>query len=145
MSTNLTIPADVIGDVRESLLCLLGGAAEAIVHSLEQPEREYHPEWFRADRRELEDALTLLDLIGWHAAGESRAMEVDLARYGSALRQAIDGYLPVLEDQEAEADVNDRRRAAEQEPPRKGEVVERLAGFRALAALIEQRLADLPD
>jgi hypothetical protein len=36
--------------VRESLLCLLGDAAEAISHAVEQPGREYHPEWFDAGR-----------------------------------------------------------------------------------------------
>jgi hypothetical protein len=145
MSTNLTVPADVIGDVRESLFGLLGGAAEAIVQSLEQPDREYHPESFRADRRELEDALALLDLTGWDAASESRAIDVELARHGSTLKQAVDGYLPVLDDEEADADVNDQRRAVEGKPPRKSQIVERVAGFREFAALLEQRLADMPE
>ena len=144
MSTTLTIPADVICDVRESLLCLLGGAAEAIVHSLEQPEREHHPEWFGADRRELEDALALLDLTGWDASCEPRSMEVEVARHGSVLKQAVDGYLPLLEDQEAEADLDDRRRTAEQRPPRKSEIVARLSALRTLAVLLEQRLAEEP-
>src|SRR6478672_8680489 len=122
MSINVTIPADVIDDVRESLFCLLGGAAEAIVHSLEQPERERHPEWFRAERTEVEDALALLDLAGWDASIAPRAIEVELPRYGPALKQALVGYLAVLEDQEAEADLNDERRAAERKPPRKREI-----------------------
>jgi hypothetical protein len=145
MSTDLMVPADVVAYVRESLFCLLGGAAEAIVHSLEQPEREYHPEWFRADRRELEDALALLDLAGWDAASESQAMGLELARHGPPLKQAVDGYLPVLEDQEAEADRNDELRAAERKPPRKSEIVERVTRFRKFAALVDERLADSPE
>jgi hypothetical protein len=144
MSTDLMVPADVVVDVRESLFCLLGGAAEAIVHSLEQPEREYHPEWFHADRRELEDALALLDLAGWDAARESQAMGLELARYGATLKQAIDGYLPVLEDQEAEAHLNDELRTAERKLPRKSEIAERVARLRKFAAQVDQRLADPP-
>jgi hypothetical protein len=145
MSTDLMVPADVVADVRESLFCLLGGAAEAIVYSLEQPERECHPEWFRADRRELEDVLALLDLAGWDAACESRAMDLDLARHGATLKQAVDGYLPVLEDQEAEADRNDELRAAAGKPPRRSEIVERVARFRKFAAVVGERLADPPE
>ncbi|MCW2970638.1 MAG: hypothetical protein JWO23_1765 [Solirubrobacterales bacterium] len=142
MSTDLMVPADVVADVRESLFCLLGGAAEAIVHSLEQPQREYHPEWFRADRRELEDALALLDIAGWDAALDSQATGLELARYGPTLKQAVDGYLPVLEDQEAEADLSDELRVAERKPPRKSEIVERVTRFRKFATLVDQRLAD---
>jgi hypothetical protein len=145
MSTHLTIPAGIIDDVRESLFGLLGGAAEAILHSLEQPEREYHPEWFRDDRRELEDALALLDLAGWDAARRPRATDVELIRYGSALKQAAEGYLPCLEDQEAAAEANDRRRTAEGKPPRKADIARRLVEFRSFAARVDQAGADVPD
>jgi hypothetical protein len=144
MSTKLEIPAGLIGDVRESLFLLLGGAAEAIVHSLEQPGREHHPEWFRDDRRELEDALELLDLAGWDASRASPAIDVELGRHGASLKQAIDGYVPFLEDQEAEADTDDRRRAAAGEQPRRRQIVERLVAFRALSRVLEERLGSMP-
>jgi hypothetical protein len=104
MSTTLTIPANVIPDVREGLFCLMGDATQEIDGALIQPERELYPEWFEKDRRRLEDVFALLDLIGWAVDGESREVEVDLREHGRSLKEAVDGYLLLLADQEEEAD-----------------------------------------
>jgi hypothetical protein len=142
MSTTLTIPANVLPDVRESLFCLLGDAAEAISHPLEQPGHEYHPEWFDAGRRQLGQVFALLDLIGWDAARAPRQIHVDLHEHRQTLQQALDGYKPVLEDQEREADANDQHRRKEGKPPRKQEIIARLVALREFIELVERRLAD---
>jgi hypothetical protein len=142
MSTTLTIPAGVLPDVREGLLCLMGDATGALRHALEQRTREHHPERFAAGRRQLEQVFALLDLVGWGAAGESHEVDVDLGEYGPTLKEALDGYLPILEDQEKEADVNDKRRAEEGKAPRREEVVNRLVGLREFVALVARRLPE---
>jgi hypothetical protein len=143
MSTTLTIPADVIPDVREGLFSLMGDAGEGIMHALEQPEHERHPERFQAGRAQLGQVFALLDLVGWDAGGEPRDVDVELREHGQTLKEAVDGYLPLLEDQDAEADLNDRLRAERGLPPRKQEIVRRLAGLREFAALVERRLEEL--
>jgi hypothetical protein len=143
LSTTLTIPAEVVQDVREGLFGLLGDAAEGIMHSLEQRDRDHHVESFKADRRQLGQVFALLDLVGWTTDSEPRAVAVDLGEHGQTLKEAVDGWLPLLEDQEAEVDVNDKRRAEEGKPPRKQEILGRLAACRVFAALLERRLKEL--
>lgn len=143
LSTTLTIPAHVIADVREGLFGLLGDAAEGIMHSLEQPDRDYHVESFAADRALLGHVFALLDLIRWSTDSQPRAVDVDLGEHGPTLKEAVDGWLPLLEDQEAEADVNDRRRAQEGKPPRMEEIIRRLVACRDFAAVVERGLKEL--
>jgi hypothetical protein len=142
MSTILTIPANVFSHVREGLFCLMGDAIQEVGGALIQPERELHPEWFKKDRRRLEDVFALLDLIGWTADGDSREVEVDLRKYGRPLKEAVDGYLPLLADQEEEADANDARRAEHGKPPRKDETIASARSLREFAALIAQALEE---
>ena len=143
MSTILTIPANVISDVREGLFCLMGDAIQEVGGALIQPERELHPEWFKKDRRRLEDVFALLDLISWAADGESREVEVDLRKYGRPLKEAVDGYMPLLADQEAEADANDVWRAEQGKPARKDEIIASALALGEFAALIEQAVKEL--
>jgi hypothetical protein len=143
MSTTLTIPANVISDVREALFCLMGDATHEIVGTLTQPERELYPEWFETDRRRLEDVFALLDLIGWAADGESREVEVDPREHGRSLKEAVDGYLPLLADQEEEADANDAWRAEQGRPPRKDEIIMSALALGEFAALVEQRFREV--
>jgi hypothetical protein len=138
MSTTLTIPSNVIPDVREGLFCLMGDATQEIDGALIRPERELHPEWFKKDRRRLEDVFALLDLIGWAADGASREVEVNLRKYGQQLKEAVDGYLPLLADQEAEADANDIWRAEQGKHPRKDEIIASALALGEFATLIEQ-------
>jgi hypothetical protein len=142
MSTTLAIPANVVTDVREGLFCLMGDAAQEINGALIHPERELHPEWFKKDRRRLEDVFALLDLIGWAAGDEARAIEVDLRKHGRPLKEAVDGYLPLLADQEEEADANDARRAEHGKPPRKDEIIASARALREFAVLIAQALKE---
>jgi hypothetical protein len=143
MSNTLTIPAKLILDVRESLFSLMGDAAEETGRTLMHPDRELYPEWFEKERKQLEDVFALLDLIGWPADGESREVEVDLRRYGWSLKEALDSFLPLIEDERVEADANDRYRASKGEPPRKAEITARLAAFREFMPLVEQRVQDI--
>jgi hypothetical protein len=55
VSDNLTIPADLFGDVREALFVHLGGVVGAILNTLDQPGR--YAEWLSSDCRELESVL----------------------------------------------------------------------------------------
>ena len=142
MSTTVTIPANVIPGLREGLFCLMGDAAQGIDDALIQPERELYPEWFADDRRRLEDVFALLDMIGWSAESDPRAVSVGVCEYGRRLREAIDGYLPLLSDQEQEADLNETWRAEQGKAPRKNEIVASLAALRGFEPVLQQALED---
>jgi hypothetical protein len=134
LSPTLTIPAGVIADVREGLFCLLGGAAEAILQTLEQPDREYHPDWFHEDRRLLGQVLALLDVIGWDASREPADVQVNVPEHSATLKDAVEGYLPLLEDRVADADAraSEGRQVPHDDPAR------RLSALRAFRAILER-------
>jgi hypothetical protein len=143
MSTTLTIPAEVIADVREALFCLLGDATQGIDQALIHPDRDLHPERFADHRKQLGCVFALLDLVGWAAGEDSRDVEIDVRDHGSTLKEALVEYLPLLEDQEAEADANDRSRAEQGKPPRKEEIIRSLVACRDFTALVDRRLKEL--
>jgi hypothetical protein len=143
LSTTVTIPADVARDVRRGLFCLLGNAAEWTVHHSAQPRHEYHPDWFEAPRDLFERAVALLDVVGWNAGAPPVDIDVELGEHGKTLKEAVDDYLPVREDQEREADLTDSWRAEHGKPPKKQEVIRRLRVLREFAALLDRRLEEL--
>jgi hypothetical protein len=143
MSTTLTIPADVLRDVRRGLFCLLGNAAEWIVHYGVQPRHDCHPEWFEDPRERFERAVALLDVVGWDSGCPPADVDVELGEYGKTLKEAVEDYLPVREDQVREADLTDSWRVEHGKPPRKEQVIRRLAALREFAALLDSRLEAL--
>jgi hypothetical protein len=102
MTSTLTIPAVGIADAREALLYLLNRPVEAIAHTLTLPERELHPEWFEDDRRHFEGVCRLLDLIGWDARTPPRKLQAT-SEDAPTIREAIEGYLPLVEQWLSEA------------------------------------------
>jgi len=142
MSTTLTIPANVVPDVREGLFCLMGDATQEIDSALIRPERELHQEWFKKGRLQLEGAFALLDLIGWATGRESRNVEVEVRAHGQWLRDAVDLFLPLLAAQEQEADASDVWRAERGMPPRKAGIIGKGLALRELATRVEQTLSE---
>jgi len=139
MSNTLSIPAEAIAAVQEALFVLMSEAAEGLSQALSSPDRERNPDWFVDDRRRLERACALLDTIGWDVdVIASEPVEVDLARYGEDLREAIESYLPLLETEEEEAEASDRWRAERGKPARKEQIVREVALLRELAETLEQ-------
>jgi hypothetical protein len=143
MSTTLTIPADVVADLRVALFCLMGDATQGIDQALVHPDRERHPEWSADHRRQLGRVFATLDLVGWSAGDDRRDVEIDVCDHGQTLKEALEEYLPLLEDQEAEADANDKTRAEQGKPPRTGEIIRSLVACRDLTTLIERRVKEL--
>jgi hypothetical protein len=143
MSTTLTIPADVIPDIREGLYGLLGVAADRISSYLVNPDRDAMVDGFIEARSQLERVFPLFDLVGWSTREQPHSIDVDVAEHGQTLKDAVQEYLPHLETWEAEADDTDRRRAQDGQPPRKPEIQKSLAACRELARLLDRRLEEL--
>jgi hypothetical protein len=143
MSTTLTIPADVVPDVREALFSLMGDATEQIDGALISPGRELHPEWYETGRSQLERVFALLDIVERADSGGRHEVEVNLGEHGKTLLEAGEGYLPYLANQEQEADANDATRAEQGKPPSKKELVRRIAAFREFATLLATRVMEV--
>jgi hypothetical protein len=143
MSTTLTMPADVIPDVREGLYGLLGVAADTIGSYLVHPDRDAMVDGFIESRSQLERVFPLFDLVGWSTRDHRHSVDVDVAEHGQTLKDAVQGYLPHLETWEAEADDTDRWRAEQGKPPRKPELEKSLAACRNLLGLLDRHLEEL--
>jgi hypothetical protein len=143
MSTTLTIPADVIPDIREGLYGLLGVAADRIAGYLVYPDRDAMVDGFIEARSQLERVFPLLDLVGWSTRELPHSIDVDVADHGQTLKDAVHEYLPHLETWEAEADDTDRQRTQDGQPPRKPDIQKSLAACRNLLRLLERRLGEL--
>jgi hypothetical protein len=140
MSDIVEIPADLIPEVRVALQCMLGDGTEAISRALTFPERELHPEWFVQGRHEIEHTFELLDEIGWDGSLRPQATSIDPNTHGATLREALERYLPLVENWLAESDLNDRLRAERGEPPTGEELAARVQGLRAFIELVGKRL-----
>jgi hypothetical protein len=139
MSNKFEIPADLIPDVRAAVLCMLGDGTEAISHALALAEHELHPEWFVKGRDETERACALLDEIGWDGTLRPQATRIDLDPHGTTLRQALERYLPLVENWLEEAPLNDRWRAEHGKPPMGDEFAKRVFALRAFIEGLEER------
>lgn len=140
MSSTLMIPANVVPDVRDGLLSLIGNATEQFEEILLSGERDRHPNWYVPARQMLEEVFALLDHVGWSSAASRREIEIDVSKHGARIVEAIEVALSGLADQLQEADINDQRRAIEGLPPKKQQLVKQDQAVRAFAAVVEQAL-----
>jgi hypothetical protein len=140
MSATLTIPADVIPDVREGLYGLLGVAADRIGSYLVHPDRDAMVDGFVDARSQLECVFPLFDLVGWTTHEDPHSIDLVVAEHGQTVKDAVQGYLPLLETWEEEADDTDRWRAEQGKPPRKPEILNSLAACRNILRLLDRHL-----
>jgi hypothetical protein len=136
MSTIITVPAEIVSQVRIGLPNVLHDAAEEITAAVERPGYERQPEWFQGGRAKLERACALLDLIGWSERTQAAAICVDLSQHGQALNEALEVMLMVGEDELKEADAVDATRARQSEPPKREATTRRVLALREFAASI---------
>jgi hypothetical protein len=136
MSTIITVPAELVDQVRVGLLSVLADAAEDISDAAKQRGRERHPEWFQGARGKFERAFALLDLIDWGEPDRAAAVRVDLREHRRALNEALDVVLLVGEDDLGEADEVDADRATRGQPPKRAATTNCVLAVREFAAAV---------
>jgi hypothetical protein len=95
MSTWLTVPAEMVGLLREGLHSEIEAAVHLIAPVVEAPGRE---ERYRAPLARLDAARALLDLAGWSAACPPVDVRVDVRRHHRSLLRALRSELLVEEE-----------------------------------------------
>ncbi|MGH2864538.1 MAG: hypothetical protein ACRDJX_04735 [Solirubrobacteraceae bacterium] len=131
MTELITIPANALADVRDGLFGLMDGAGGDVVAAGDVRGRVAHPEWYAEPRQQLERTWSLLDHIGW--AGPAEEKTVDFGVHGWALRQAVERFLPIIEQALGEAELTDKGLRAEGHPPIKAQTSARVEALRAFA------------
>lgn len=106
----VTVPAEIVGALREGAFAAIGKAGEAINEAAFAKGRGENAKWFHGPMTELEEMFALLDVLGWTETVSLVGVEVFLWADGRALMTASQEALGF-----AEADSGETvRRAAEQ-------------------------------
>jgi len=91
----ITIPAEMVGRVRNSLFGELAGAAHDVGQACEWWGRESHPEWFAGCLASFDEARALLGELGWTEATPPAAVQIDVERYGDLVLAAVRGEVEI--------------------------------------------------
>ncbi len=134
----ITVPAELVANLRIGLHHLLGTAAEDVADITSRPRREQHPEWYEESRVHLEQAWALLDLIGWADPRQQTAARIDLRQHRWAATGALDAAVMFGDEELAEADVVDAERAERGQPSKREATIERARALREFTAAVKK-------
>lgn len=129
MSTMLTVPAELVGDLRNGLHSAIQPPVEGIAEVANRQGREHHPEWYLEHFDHLENVLALLEVIGWCEVDQPPVVRIDMREHRWAILKAIEVIALLAIDELDDLDTVDRERA------RRGETSKRTAAIRHVFAL----------
>jgi hypothetical protein len=133
----VTVPAEMVGHLRNGLHSVLGGGAQGISQLVDRPGREQHPEWYQEPREHFNRACALLDLIGWSDPAQPAAAQIDLREHRWALMAALDVVLLIADADMEEADAVDAERAKRGEQPKREATIKRVLATREFASAVK--------
>ena len=133
MGATITVPAELVNDIRIGLYTCLADAAEDTSDTAKRRDRERHPEWFVSARAKFERAWGLLDRIGWAEPHRPEPVELEPDAHRRALLDALEVMLLIREDDLCDDAPVDAERARRGEPPRFGAAADRVSALRHFA------------
>jgi hypothetical protein len=125
MSNILTVPAEMVGHLRNGLHSAIQPPVEGIAGVVDRAGRERHPEWYLEHFARLDQVLALLDVIGWSETDEPTEVRIDLCEHREALLKAIEVLAFVAHDDLDELDILDAERAKRGELPTRSATLKR--------------------
>jgi len=131
----ITIPADMVGRVRNSLFGELGGAAHDVGQASEQWGRESHPEWFADPLAAFDRARALMDHLGWTEPNPPAAAQIDVAVYGDLFLATLRGEIEI-----DDAALTDIREGRYDDMDKVAEIPDRALRMREYLAGVEREL-----
>jgi hypothetical protein len=96
--TTLTIPADVVGILRNALHTEIGQDASEIVRVSEDGHGDLHAEEYDKPLMDFDAHRALLDAIGWSKPDSDEAVQIDLEQHRWALLTTLARRLAVEHD-----------------------------------------------
>jgi len=153
MSQILTVPAEMVGHLRNGLHSSIGDAVQEIAHVVDMPGREQHPERYREPLEHFDAVRALLDLIGWGETDPPVEVSVDLHEHRRSLTGALQIALLAGNDDLEGAEATDAQQARRGEPPKREARTRRVLALREFVAAVgaqaddpgERSLADRED
>jgi hypothetical protein len=143
MSTMLTVPAELVGHLRNGLHSAIQPPVEGIAEVVDRQGRERHPEWYLEHFERLEMVLALLEVLGWCEADQAAEVRIDLREHRWALLKAIKVLALVAGDELDELDMVDVERAGRSEPPKRKETIRRVFALRDFCLAVTVGVARL--
>ncbi|MGO9761050.1 MAG: hypothetical protein ACLP1Q_07310 [Solirubrobacteraceae bacterium] len=134
----VTVPADLVRDLRIGLHNELTVPAEGVLEVISRADREIRPEQYREHLEYLDELCVLLDVVGWAIPKQQAAVALDLRRHQQAVISALDFAVrsSVDELEDAEKGVPSKRDATAK---RVAALHEFATATNELAAAIEQQ------
>lgn len=102
MNGIVTVPADLVADLRRGLRCVAGDAAYAIGEATELPADRQGRALYAERRGQLARAFALLDQIGFADPPEPGAVHIDLRAHREAVGEGLELAALVAEDELAD-------------------------------------------
>ncbi len=133
----LTIPPDLLDDVRDLLYAHLDRVGRELFYAGEGPILERDPAQYAGIFERLDKVRSLLDMTGWAAGLDAPTeIQVDLDEYGTVLEAAVERSLRVNRDVFREIDRVDAERARRAEPPIRDAVTARMNALHVFLAAL---------
>jgi Tfp pilus assembly protein PilN len=137
VSLIVTVPAELVGALRNALHSVLGEAAEEVSAVSVTPDRERHPERYQEPRMMLEGACGLLDMIGWVAPSLACAAQIDLVEHRAVLLRGLEVMLDLADAELADVEAVEARRAARREASVRAATIERVRAQHEFAEAVK--------
>jgi hypothetical protein len=137
----VTIPPDLLNDVRDLLYAHLDSIGRELFYAGEGPVLERDPAQYAEIFERLDKVRSLLNMAGWAGGLDAPTeIQVDLDEYGTVLEAAVERRLRIDRDVFREIDRVDAGRARRGEPPIRDAVTARLNALQVFLATV--RTAD---
>jgi hypothetical protein len=86
----VTVPAELVGDLRIGLHNELTAPAEGVIEVVSRADRETQPEQYHEHLDYLDELCVLLDIVGWARPKQQTAVVIDLRPHRRAVTTALD-------------------------------------------------------
>lgn len=143
MTTIVTVPANLVGDLRNGLHNVLSETATEVSGVADRAGREMHPEWYEKPIERFKDTCALLDLTGWSAPRQLTAVQIDLREHRRALIDALEMALLLTDVDLEQIEAVDAARAARHEPPAREATITRVLALREFATTVSEMTASI--
>jgi DNA-binding NarL/FixJ family response regulator len=134
----VTVPADLVGQLRNGLHNVLSVAASEVSSVADRANRERHPEWYDQPLERFTRTCALLDAMGWGDSEQPVAAQINFGEHRLALIDALDVAHLLADAELEEIDAVDAQRLARGEAPKRAATLEWFRRLHVFAAGVQQ-------